>query len=103
MCCRFAAMDTNRLPDHPRIAVIGLGYVGLPLAAAFARIFPVVGFDIDARRVAELTSGHDRTAELPAEALLAALGRAEAADADVPAVTEFAAVAPVTDTAAGRP
>lgn len=61
---------------HPlndvRIAVIGLGYVGLPLAAALARRFDVVGFDIDQGRVSELTSGHDRTRELSSGELAAA-------------------------------
>ncbi len=48
-----------------KIAVIGLGYVGLPVAVAFARAgVPVVGFDIDEARVAELVSGHDRTHEV---------------------------------------
>ncbi len=47
-----------------RIAVIGLGYVGMPLAAALARHFPVIGFDIDGVRVRELRAGHDRTGEL---------------------------------------
>ena len=47
------------MPSDRRIAVIGLGYVGLPVAAAFARAgFPVIGFDIDARRVEELRRGH---------------------------------------------
>ena len=55
----------------PRLAVIGLGYVGLPLAVALARHFPVVGLDADARRVAELTSGHDRTREIAPETLKA--------------------------------
>jgi UDP-N-acetyl-D-galactosamine dehydrogenase len=52
-----------------KIAVIGLGYVGLPVAVAFARSgVPVVGFDIDAKRVEELRAGHDRTREVdPAE------------------------------------
>src|SRR3546814_20601973 len=40
--------------DDIRIAVIGLGYVGLPLAAAFGRRYPTVGFDIDAQRIAQL-------------------------------------------------
>jgi len=53
----------------PRIAVIGLGYVGLPLAVALARQFDTVGFDIDERRVAELRAGQDRTNEVEAEAL----------------------------------
>ena len=48
----------------PLIAVIGLGYVGLPLAAAFAEKYDVVGFDINAARIAELKDGYDRTLEL---------------------------------------
>lgn len=51
----------------PRIALIGLGYVGLPLAVAFGRVLPTLGFDIDARRVAELANGVDRTGELTAD------------------------------------
>jgi UDP-N-acetyl-D-galactosamine dehydrogenase len=52
-----------------RIAVIGLGYVGLPLAVAFAAGHDVVGFDISAGRVAELAAGEDRTLEVSAETL----------------------------------
>jgi UDP-N-acetyl-D-galactosamine dehydrogenase len=44
--------------------VIGLGYVGLPLAVELARHFPTTGFDIDAARIAELRGGHDRTREV---------------------------------------
>ncbi|KAF0279290.1 nucleotide sugar dehydrogenase [Spiribacter aquaticus] len=62
------------LPTHPRIAVIGLGYVGLPLAAAFSQAYPVVGFDVDARRIAELEAGRDRTEELDADELATAAG-----------------------------
>ena len=48
-----------------KIAVIGLGYVGLPVAVAFARSgTPVIGFDINKHRVAELNAGHDRTGEV---------------------------------------
>src|SRR6185437_3721649 len=47
-----------------RIGVIGLGYVGLPLAVYLARHFPVLGFDIDKERVAELSAGVDRTREV---------------------------------------
>ena len=47
-----------------RIAVIGLGYVGLPLAICLARKFRVVGLDVDASRVAEIHDGHDRTGEV---------------------------------------
>lgn len=47
-----------------RIAIIGLGYVGLPLAVEFAKRYPVVGFDINVKRVNELEQGHDRTLEI---------------------------------------
>ena len=47
-----------------KIAIIGLGYVGLPLAAAFSKKFKVIGFDINQDRIQELKSGHDRTLEI---------------------------------------
>lgn len=47
-----------------RIAVLGLGYVGLPLAVHFAAKYPVVGFDIDESRIDELRTGFDRTREV---------------------------------------
>ena len=47
-----------------KIAVIGLGYVGLPLAVEFAKKYPTVGFDINGPRVDELMNGHDRTLEV---------------------------------------
>ncbi|WP_163381057.1 nucleotide sugar dehydrogenase [Cyclobacterium sp. SYSU L10401] len=52
-----------------KIAVIGLGYVGLPLAVEFAKKFPVIGFDISERRVAELNAGKDFTLEVADEDL----------------------------------
>ncbi|MEO0972617.1 MAG: nucleotide sugar dehydrogenase, partial [Pseudomonadota bacterium] len=52
-----------------RVAVIGLGYVGLPLAVAFGNRLPTVGFDINQARVDELRRGHDRTLEVPDEEL----------------------------------
>ena len=58
---------------NKKIAVIGLGYVGLPLAAAFAEKYPVVGFDINQGRVNELKSGHDHTLELADDELKAVL------------------------------
>ena len=58
-----------RSMDELRLAVIGLGYVGLPLAAEFGKTFPVVGFDVDAERVDQLRRGHDRTLEMSAEEL----------------------------------
>ncbi|HEY0334748.1 MAG TPA: nucleotide sugar dehydrogenase [Stenotrophomonas sp.] len=64
-------MPAGTLPDPAtaRIAVIGLGYVGLPLAVAFGNHRDTVGFDIDSQRVAGLRAGHDNTLELGADAL----------------------------------
>ncbi len=52
-----------------RIAVIGLGYVGLPLAVEFGKIYPTTGFDINRSRIAALISGHDSTLEVDTAAL----------------------------------
>ena len=52
-----------------KIAIIGLGYVGLPLARLFATKFPVVGFDINSNRISELTAGIDSTLEVHKEIL----------------------------------
>lgn len=57
------------------VAVVGLGYVGLPLAVAFARHFKVIGFDLNDRRVRELASGLDRTGEVTSEALKGCFAR----------------------------
>ena len=56
-----------------KIAIIGLGYVGLPLAVEFAKQFHVVGFDINQKRIDELKSGEDKTLEVEGEALKAVL------------------------------
>lgn len=56
-----------------KIAIIGLGYVGLPLARLFATKYPVVGFDINKQRVAELKKGTDSTLEVSEELLKAVL------------------------------
>ncbi len=53
--------------ENTKLAVIGLGYVGLPLAHAFSFRYPVVGFDIAQWRINELQQGHDRTLELSDE------------------------------------
>jgi UDP-N-acetyl-D-glucosamine/UDP-N-acetyl-D-galactosamine dehydrogenase len=58
-------------PDTPIISIIGLGYVGLPLAVALAQHYDVIGFDIDADRVAAIAAGEDRTGEIERAALLA--------------------------------
>jgi UDP-N-acetyl-D-galactosamine dehydrogenase len=59
-------------PNDIRIAIIGLGYVGLPLAAAFGRRYPTLGFDIDAARVEQLRQYHDQTLEVSEEELRSA-------------------------------
>ena len=56
-------------PSEIRIGVIGLGYVGLPLAVEFGRKYSTVGFDIKAGRIAELNGGTDSTLECSAEEL----------------------------------
>ena len=63
--------------SSPLIAVIGLGYVGLPLAVEFARKYRVVGFDIKQERVAELLGGNDATLEISCEVLQEVLGSGE--------------------------
>src|SRR3569623_3424308 len=50
--------------NKTRIGVIGLGYVGLPLAVEFGKQLPVVGFDINIARIAELKAGKDRSLEV---------------------------------------
>jgi UDP-N-acetyl-D-galactosamine dehydrogenase len=54
----------TKFNNNPSIAIIGLGYVGLPLAVAFAEKYSVVGFDINKQRVAELNQGKDNTLEV---------------------------------------
>jgi len=67
--------DQNQFANLPkledaRIAIIGLGYVGLPLALEFAKRFPVVGFDINKQRIGDLRDGKDVTREARAEELI---------------------------------
>lgn len=69
-------------PERAKIAVIGLGYVGLPLAVEFGRKFPTVGFDIDVVRIAELEAKHDRTLETGTKELEAATHLSFASDID---------------------
>jgi len=80
------------MPGGDRIVVLGLGYVGLPLAVALARNFDVTGFDIDHERVAGLQAGYDRTAVVSPESLGASTIRltgdpAECRAADIYIVT----------------
>jgi UDP-N-acetyl-D-glucosamine/UDP-N-acetyl-D-galactosamine dehydrogenase len=56
-------------PENIKIAIIGLGYVGLPLAVEFGKKYSVLGFDINQIRIDELKSGHDRTQEMTSDEL----------------------------------
>ena len=80
------------MSEAPKIIVIGLGYVGLPLAVALARHFEVKGLDIDPERIAELRDGRDRTqevdkAELQSSSLELTHAAGDCAGADVYIVT----------------
>lgn len=57
-------MKNNEIMEKQKIAILGLGYVGLPLAHAFSKKYEVVGFDIAKERINELNNGIDRTLEL---------------------------------------
>ncbi len=65
-----------------KIAIIGLGYVGLPLAVEFGKQLPVVGFDIQQKRIQELQSGHDHTLEVSSEELKQAMQLTYSANLD---------------------
>ncbi len=79
--------------DDVRICVVGLGYVGLPVAVAFGQKFPTVGIDVRPQRVANLKAGHDETKEATAAELKAAqqlsftLDWGDAADCNIFIVT----------------
>lgn len=62
-------MSDLKASSRDQIAVLGLGYVGLPLAVAFGRIGPTLGFDIDAQRIQQLQDGYDFTREVSRERL----------------------------------
>lgn len=91
-------------PDDIRIAVIGLGYVGLPLAAAFGRVIPTVGFDIDTNRINELRDHHDHTLEMDTDELRQADKLSYSADAaDLKGCNVFIVTVPTPIDAYKRP
>ena len=86
------------------LAIVGLGYVGLPLAVEFGKQRPVLGFDINAARVAELQGGHDHTLECSAGELRAAAHLRFSHDpADLKACQVFIVTVPTPVDAANRP
>ena len=89
---------------NPRICVLGLGYVGLPLAVAFGVHHDTVGYDLDAGRVAELREGRDRTLEVAPEAMAAATRLRLSADpADLDDRNVFVVTVPTPIDEARRP
>ena len=80
--------------EDVRLAVIGLGYVGLPLAVAFARKLPTIGYDISERRVAEIARFHDRTLEVPEDELRTANLKATTRTAALAACNFFVVTVP---------
>jgi len=87
-----ALKNGDKVSGTTLISVVGLGYVGLPLAVALSKHYSVIGFDISEERVAELRRGHDRTMEIEAPVLRASSMRystdiADTADADIYIVT----------------
>lgn len=85
------------------VAVVGLGYVGLPLAVALAKNFDVVGFDVDAQRIAELASHHDRTGEINSRRLADAALTITADVAAVPHCEFYIVTVPTPIDAANKP
>ena len=76
------------MKEQPTIAIIGLGYVGLPLAVAFAEKFKIIGFDINQERVDELNAGKDHTLEVSQNELQAVLNNGGATGLKVTAKDE---------------
>ena len=90
--------------EELNLAVIGLGYVGLPLAVEFAKSRQVMGFDVDAARVAELQRGHDRTFELSNAELLDAKGLVLSCDSnDLEACNCYIITVPTPIDSSNRP
>jgi UDP-N-acetyl-D-galactosamine dehydrogenase len=86
-----------------KIAVVGLGYVGLPLAVALARKFPLVGFDIDQKRISELKQGHDRTGEVDQAPLRSSTAHLTADPKDMAKADIFIVTVPTPVTPDNKP
>ncbi len=91
------------MASEPRISVIGLGYVGLPLAAALAPHFPVTGYDINTTRIAELRDGVDRTNEITPEVLRESTLRITSDDREIAGSALFIVTVPTPVDAANQP
>lgn len=90
--------------DKSTIAIIGLGYVGLPLAVEFGKTRPVIGFDINQKRIAELEGGEDHTLEVTSEELTHAKQLSYTADIGLlKAAQVFVVTVPTPIDSANRP
>ncbi len=90
--------------EDKKIAIIGLGYVGLPLAVEFGKVRPVIGFDINAQRIAELQGGKDHTLECsPEELAKASHLRYSCTAADLEQAQVFIVTVPTPVDTANRP
>ena len=90
--------------DTTKIAIIGLGYVGLPLAVQFGKQYDTVGFDVNSARIDELRSGHDHTLEVNAAELAAAPRLAFSADlAEIKSCNVYIVTVPTPIDSAKRP
>jgi UDP-N-acetyl-D-galactosamine dehydrogenase len=85
------------------IAVVGLGYVGLPVAVAFGRKFPTIGFDVQERRIAELKAGHDRNDEVGDDELKASQVTFSSDPAQLRRANFFVVAVPTPVDASNRP
>lgn len=90
--------------DNAKIAIIGLGYVGLPLAVEFGKSRKVIGFDINQARIAELKSGQDSTLEVSSAELKTARDLSFSSDAaDLASCRIFIVTVPTPVDKANRP
>jgi len=91
------------MEPRPRIAVIGLGYVGLPLAVALAAKFDTTGFDIDEQRISELREGRDRTNEVADDELRGSSLKLTSEQADIHGAEVYIVTVPTPVDRSNRP
>jgi UDP-N-acetyl-D-galactosamine dehydrogenase len=91
------------MSSSPRIVVVGIGYVGLPLAVALARKFDVTAYDIDPERIAELRDGRDRTHEVEPDDLRASLLKLSDRPEDCAGADVYIVTVPTPVDASNRP
>ncbi len=103
MAMTVVMSSANMSQQQEKIAVIGLGYVGLPVAISFAKKLPTVGFDIRQRRIDELKGGHDETHEVTDDMLKATTCELTADPARLADCTFFIVAVPTPIDGENRP